>query len=54
MSQKASDYSTVPLCHAHHRALHIFGRAAFDAEYGTNLMETAERLYEEYQRWRAA
>lgn len=40
ISQRASDYDTIPLCHHHHRtggygnAIHA-GKAAFESRYGT-------------------
>ncbi|MEG1651985.1 MAG: Ref family recombination enhancement nuclease [Hafnia sp.] len=50
MGKRASNYETIPLCHAHHRtgghgvAVHA-GRKAFEAKYGTEreLLEQTRR-----------
>jgi hypothetical protein len=44
LSQKASDYSTVPLTPALHRELHAIGRVKFERKYGVELHAWAVRL----------
>jgi hypothetical protein len=44
MSQKASDYSCVPLTAAEHRQYHQLGRGGFEARYGVNCRDLVARL----------
>lgn len=50
MSQKASDYSTVPLCRECHCLLGNSGRAAFEKLTGLDLEAEAARLKERWDR----
>lgn len=49
LSQKASDYSCIPLCSQHHRlgklAIHKIGPQAFEAEYRLNIKHLTKRLF---------
>lgn len=45
MGRKPSDRWAVPLCSVHHAEQHRIGESAFEARYGLNLRDTAERLY---------
>lgn len=49
MGTKCSDYETVPLCNEHHREIHDKGKRIFQAKYGIDLKEEAERLRREYE-----
>lgn len=49
VSQKTSDYETVPLCQEHHALLHRSGRRAFELRRGVVLADvitTLKRLWE--------
>src|SRR3954452_1239793 len=54
MSQKASDYSCVPLCgNCHTRAAgayHRVGKRAFEERHGLSFVRTVERLNEEWRK----
>jgi hypothetical protein len=54
MSQKASDYSCVPLTPAEHREYHQIGKAAFARKHGLDYDTCARRLYAEWRARRAA
>jgi hypothetical protein len=54
MSQKASDYSCVPLTPAEHREYHRIGKAAFARKHGLDYDTCARRLYAEWRARRAA
>ncbi len=48
VAQKASDYSTAPICEHHHRtspsSLHNIGLLAFERLHGVHLMDVVRRL----------
>ncbi len=50
MSQKASDYSTIPLTQEEHREYHQIGKPEFERRHGIRCAELARALYAE---WRA-
>ena len=58
MSQKASDYSCVPLCAGCHTqaagAYHRIGKRAFEERHGLSFARTVERLNTEWWRKRSA
>jgi hypothetical protein len=54
MSQKASDYSCVPLTPAEHREYHRIGKAAFGRKHGLDYDTCTRRLYAEWRARRAA
>jgi hypothetical protein len=49
-SQKASDYSCVPLCRRCHDAYHRIGRKAFERRKRISFRNIVARLNEEYRR----
>jgi hypothetical protein len=56
ISQKASDFSTIPLCSWHHRlgadAYHVLGEAGFAAKHRLDLHELVLKLNNEFRRLR--
>lgn len=46
MSQRSSDYETVPLCRFHHRQFHDKGRKWFEEHHGVELRAMAVKLRE--------
>jgi len=54
MSQKASDYSCVPLCgNCHARAAgayHRIGKQAFEEQHGLSFVQSVERLNKEWRK----
>ena len=46
IGQKASDYSTIPLCHKHHTLLHACGPRIFESQYCISIGEVIEHLQE--------
>lgn len=44
MSQKSSDFSTIPLCRAHHRYYHELGMKRFAERYKLDIPVIIERL----------
>ena len=49
MSQKASDWFTIPLCFNHHHNLHQYGWREWEASNGTQieyLARTLEQIYD--------
>jgi hypothetical protein len=50
MSQKASDFSCVPLTVAEHREYHRIGRDAMETKYGVSFAVLVEQFNEEWRR----
>jgi hypothetical protein len=50
-SQKASDYSCLPLTFAEHAEYHSIGRAAFEVRHRINCREIVKRLNHAWFAW---
>jgi len=54
LSQRSSDWLTLPLCHNHHQGydgIHSIGTRAWEGRYGTELSLLAETLNRVYGRY---
>lgn len=50
MSQKPSDFETVPLCSNHHAELHTLGEKQFEGKYNIDLWSWNKRLRGYYEK----
>ena len=51
VGRKADSKWIVPLTFEEHQELHQKGQRTFEAKYGVNLIECAERIEKEWQSW---
>ncbi len=54
MSQKANDFSCVPMTRAEHQEYHRIGKAEFERRYGVDFACESARLRSEWERMKAA